>query len=41
MKMIGWGVVGIVGIGGTAFGAAMIWWGEQTINAVRHFLRIS
>lgn len=40
MKLIGWSVVGIVGIGGTAFGASLIWWGEQVINGIRHFLRI-
>ena len=40
MKLIGWSVVGIVGLGGTAFGASMIWWGEQTVSAIRHFLRI-
>lgn len=40
MKLVGWSIVGIVGIGGTAFGASLIWWGEQTINGIRHFLRI-
>lgn len=40
MKMIGWSAVGLVGLGGTAFGASLIWWGEQTISAIRHFLRI-
>ena len=40
MKMIGWSVVGIVGLGGTAFGASMIWWGEQTVAAIRGWLRI-
>jgi hypothetical protein len=33
-------VVSIVGIGGTAFGASLIWWGEQVISGIRHFLRI-
>ncbi len=40
MKLIGWSVVSIVGIGGTALGASLIWWGEQVIGAIRHFLRI-
>lgn len=40
MKLIGWSVVGIVGLGGTAFGASLIWWGEQVAIAVRGFLRI-
>lgn len=40
MKLIGWSVVSIVGIGGTAFGASLIWWGEQVISSIRHFLRI-
>jgi predicted nucleic acid-binding Zn-ribbon protein len=41
MKLIGWSVVGIVGLGGTAFGASLIWWGEQVVTALRGFLRIS
>lgn len=40
MKLIGWSVVSIVGLGGTAFGASLIWWGEQMIAAIRGFLRI-
>ena len=40
MKLIGWSVVSIVGIGGTAFGASLIWWGEQVVSTIRHFLRI-
>lgn len=40
MKMIGWSVVGIVGLGGTAFGASLIWWGEQVGSALRGLLRI-
>lgn len=40
MKLIGWSVVSIVGLGGTAFGASLIWWGEQMITAMRGFLRI-
>ena len=41
MKLIGWSVVSIVGIGGTAFGASLIWWGEQVISTIRAFLRIN
>lgn len=41
MKMIGWSIVGVVGVGGTAFGASLIWWGEQVANAIRSLLRIS
>jgi hypothetical protein len=40
MRSIGIGIVGIVAIGGTAFGASLIWWGEQTVTAIRGFLRI-
>lgn len=40
MKLLGWGFLSVVGLGGTAFGAAMIWWGEQTIHAIRGLLRI-
>ena len=40
MRAIGIGVVGIVALGGTAFGASLIWWGEQTISTIRAFLRI-
>jgi hypothetical protein len=40
MKLIGWSVVSIVGLGGTAFGASLIWWGEQMISALRSLLRI-
>lgn len=40
MKLIGWSVVGVVGLGGTAFGASLIWWGEQVGNAIRSLLRI-
>lgn len=40
MRAIGLGLVGIVAIGGTAFGASLIWWGEQTVTAIRGFLRI-
>lgn len=40
MKMVGLSVVGVVGIGGTAFGASLIWWGEQTIQFFRWLLRI-
>jgi hypothetical protein len=40
MKMVGLSVVGLVGIGGTAFGASIIWWGEQTVAFFRWlFLR--
>lgn len=40
MKMVGLSIVGLIGIGGTAFGASLIWWGESTINFVRWVLRI-
>lgn len=40
MKMIGWSIVGVVGVGGTAFGASLIWWGEQMISAIRSILRV-
>jgi hypothetical protein len=40
MKLIGWSIVGVVGIGGTAFGASLIWWGEQVSQALRSLLRI-
>ena len=40
MKMLGWSVVAVVGFGGTAFGATMIWWGEQLVGAIRGILRI-
>lgn len=40
MKLLGWGFLSVVGLGGTAFGAAMIWWGEQTVHAIRGLLRI-
>lgn len=40
MKTVGLSVVGLVGIGGTAFGASLIWWGEQTIQFFRWLLRM-
>ena len=40
MKMVGLSVVGLIGIGGTAFGASLIWWGEQTVGFFRWILRI-
>src|SRR5215217_3948383 len=40
MKMVGLSVVGLIGIGGTAFGASLIWWGEQTISFFRWALRL-
>lgn len=39
-RNLGLTAVGIVALGGTAFGAGLIWWGESTINAIRHILRI-
>lgn len=39
-KLIGWGVVSIVGVGGTAFGASIMWWGDQVVTALRGWLRI-
>jgi len=40
MKMVGLSIVGLIGIGGTAFGASLIWWGESTVNFIRWVLRI-
>lgn len=40
MKMVGLSIVGLIGIGGTAFGASLIWWGENTVNFIRWVLRI-
>lgn len=40
MRSIGLSVVGIIALGGTAFGASLIWWGEQMVAAIRGFLRI-
>ncbi|KRA44714.1 DUF1515 family protein [Devosia sp. Root635] len=40
MKMIGMSVVGVVALGGTAFGASLIWWGEQVVATIRSLLRI-
>lgn len=40
MKMVGLSVVGLIGIGGTAFGASLIWWGEQTVSFFRWIFRI-
>jgi len=37
---IGLSAVGVIALGGTAFGASLIWWGEQMIHAIRGFLRI-
>ena len=41
MKTVGLSIVGLIGIGGTAFGASLIWWGESTVNFIRWMLRIS
>jgi len=41
MRSIGLSAVGVIALGGTAFGASLIWWGEQMITAIRGFLRIS
>lgn len=40
MKMVGLSIVGLIGIGGTAFGASLIWWGESTVSFIRWMLRI-
>lgn len=40
MKTVGLSIVGLIGIGGTAFGAALIWWGEHTVSSIRWLLRI-
>lgn len=40
MKMVGLSIVGLIGIGGTAFGASLIWWGESTVSFIRWALRI-
>lgn len=40
MKTVGMSIVGLIGIGGTAFGAALIWWGEHTVSFIRSILRI-
>lgn len=40
MKMVGLSVVGLIGLGGTVFGASLIWWGEQTVGFFRWILRI-
>lgn len=40
MKTVGLSIVGLIGIGGTAFGASLIWWGENTVNFIRWALRI-
>ena len=39
-KTVGLSIVGLIGIGGTAFGAALIWWGEHTVSFIRWMLRI-
>ena len=41
MKAVGIGIVGLVGLGGTAFGASLIWWGDSTVTFIRHLLRIN
>lgn len=40
MRSIGLSAVGVIALGGTAFGASLIWWGEQVVSAIRGFLRI-
>lgn len=40
MKTVGLSIVGLIGIGGTAFGASLIWWGEHTVAFIRWVLRI-
>ena len=40
MRQIGLGAVGIIALGGTAFGASLIWWGEQMISFIRGLLRV-
>lgn len=40
MKMVGGSIVALIALGGTAFGASLIWWGEQAAAFLRHILRI-
>lgn len=41
MKAVGLSIVGLIAIGGTAFGASLIWWGEHTVSFIRWVLRIA
>lgn len=38
MKAVGVGIVGLVGLGGTAFGASLFWWGDAVKAAITHWL---
>ena len=40
MKMLGGTIVGLIAIGGTAFGASLIWWGEQVAGLFRYLLKL-
>jgi len=40
MRAIGISIVGVVALGGTAFGASLIWWGEWLSTTIRAWLRI-
>lgn len=40
MRAVGLSIVAVIALGGTAFGASMMWWYDTVVSAIRTILRI-
>jgi hypothetical protein len=40
LKMVGYGIAGLIAIAGLSVGGLIMWAGETAVNAVRHWLKI-